>query len=51
MTQWARQDEQLANQRNRGTYSVDNKKDLEATGPGLVIITPANSDKASLPEE
>lgn len=48
MTQGASQNEQLANQRNRGTYSVDNKKDLEAAGPGPVIIIPAISDKAYL---
>lgn len=48
MTEGASQDELLANQRNGGTYSVDNKKDLEATGPGPVIITPAISDKAYL---
>jgi len=38
MSHRARQDEELANQRNRGTYSVDNKKDLEATGPGLSLL-------------
>lgn len=40
MTQGAGEDEQLANQHNRETSSVDNKKDLEATGPRPVITTP-----------
>lgn len=48
VTQGAGQDEELANQHNRGTGSVDNKKDLEAIGPGLVIITPVINDKAHL---
>lgn len=45
MTQGAGDDEKLANQHNREMCSVDNKKDLEATGPRPVITTPVITTK------